>query len=123
MQKPLCMIAVLLAFLAGCGEAPAPEARSALLGVWDPEDGSKRIIEFKNNGEFDYRYFSTLRMHWKLIRAGRVDLSSVDGSVKWVCYYIIEGDRLTINRGKGETCISPGVTPPEPMPLVFRKMP
>ena len=113
----------LSALLSGCGESATPEDRAALLGFWDPEDGSKQIIEFKNNGEFDYYYAAILRMRWELTRVGRVDLSSVDGTVKWKCDYKIEGDRLTIGKSGGETCVSPGVAPPEPMPLTFRKMP
>lgn len=105
----------------GCGEPATPEHRNALLGIWEPEDGSKRIIEFKTNGEFDYRYAATLRMHWNLFRLGQLELSSVDGSVRWKCYYTIEGNRLTIDRGGNDTCISPGVTPPTPMPLSFRR--
>lgn len=111
----------LLLVLAACGEAATPADRDALIGVWSPQDGTGRIIEFKTNGEFDYRYFATLRMHWELSRKGRLDLSSVDGGVKWTCAYAIEGDLLSIDDGSGKTCVSPGVTPPEPMPFTFRK--
>lgn len=114
---------ILLAVLSACGDPPTAEDRAELVGIWQPEDGSTQTVEFKPDGVFDYRYFATLRLDWELVRKGEVRLVTVDGSVTLTCHYTIEGDRLRIDNGSGETCVSPGVTPPEPMPLAFRKSP
>lgn len=109
--------------LVGCGDPPTAEDRAALIGLWLPEGGSTRTVEFKPDGVFDYKYFATLRLNWEMPKKGEISLSTVDGSVKLTCYYRIEGNRLLIDNGSGETCVTPSATPPNPMPLAFRKSP
>ena len=111
----------LMAALAGCGTAATPEERASLVGIWSPTDGTGRIITFHDDGVFDYRYFVTLRLHWELGSQGEIKLSSVDGGVRWSCWYTLEDGLLTIDKGRGETCVTPNATPPDPMPLEFRR--
>lgn len=111
----------LAAALAGCGKPATPEDRASLLGVWTPTDRSGQIITFHDDGVFDYLYFATLRLHWELGNQGEIKLSSVDGGVRWSCYYTLVDGLLTVDNGKGETCVTPNATPPDPMPLEFRR--
>jgi len=112
-----------IGLLSACGAPPTAEDRSALVGLWLPEDGSGQTVEFKQDGVFDYKYFATLRLNWDLAKKGELRLTTVNGVVKITCYYTIEGNRLRIDNGSGETCVTPSVTPPEPMPLSFTRSP
>ena len=60
---------------------------------------------FHNDGVFDYLYFATLRMHWELGNQGEIKLSSVDGGVRWSCWYTLVDGLLRVDNGKGETCV------------------
>jgi hypothetical protein len=113
----------LVAALGGCGVPATPEERASLVGIWAPTDGSGQIITFHDDGVFDYLYFATLRMHWELGKQGEIKLSSTDGGVRWSCYYTLVDGLLHIDKGNGETCVTPGATPPDPMPLEFRREP
>ncbi len=115
-------VALTALLLVGCGEAAEPADRDALIGVWKPEDGTTRTVEFKPDGVFDYKYFATLRLNWSLTRKGRIELSSVEGVGVLKCYFTIEGNQLRIDDGNGNTCVTPAATPPNPMPLTFRKV-
>jgi hypothetical protein len=117
--------AVLAAAALGIAACDRPSAadRQALVGQWRPEDGSKRRIEFKQDGEFDYVYLATWRLRWDLGGSGRVHLAGPDGTIVARCHYRIEGDRLLIDDGSGASCASPRVTPPVPMPTAFRRAP
>ncbi|MER9236549.1 hypothetical protein NKI56_31800 [Mesorhizobium sp. M0622] len=109
----------LAAALGGCGTSATAEERASLLGIWTPTDRSGRIITFHDDGVFGYRYFATLRLYWELGSQGEIKLSSLDGGVRWSCYYTLVDGLLRIDKGNGETCVTPGSTPPKPMPLEF----
>ncbi len=116
------LFALLLVGLAISGCSKATEAdRAALMGLWKPEDGTTHTVEFKADGDFDYRYFAILRLSWALGRKGQVTLTSANG-VALTCYYKIENDRLLIDNGSGDTCVTPSATPPEPMPKSFTRV-
>ncbi|MGD9912920.1 MAG: hypothetical protein AB7S80_02480 [Rhizobiaceae bacterium] len=112
----------LAVLVASCGDPPTEADRAELIGTWNPEDASGRPIEFKADGVFDYRYdpVTVLRLDWKLERKGRVSLTSANG-VTLTCYYAVEGNALSIDDGSGKTCVSPGITPPSPMPTKFSR--
>ena len=112
---------MLVVALGGCGKPATPEGRASLIGIWTPTDRSEQIITFHDDGVFDYRYMATLRMHWELGSVGEIKLSSVDGGVRWSCWYTLVDELLRVDNGKGETCVSPGVSPAMPMPLEFRR--
>lgn len=120
MRKWLLIVPTVL--LPGCGE-PATEAdRTALTAIWLPDDGSGRNVEFKADGVFDYQYDRgyTLRLDWKLASKGRVALTSGNG-VTVSCNYTITDASLAIDNGSGAACVSPGVTPPSPIPTKFKR--
>lgn len=120
MQR-LALSAGLFVLVAGC--TPPTEAdRAELIGLWQPEDGSGRTVEFKADGVFDYRYAkgTTLRLDWTLDRRGKVSLVSGNGVTK-VCHYTVTGKSLSIDDGSNGECVSPGVTPPSPMPRRFTR--
>ncbi len=123
MRTPIRSYAIAIAavLLSACSPAATEADRAALIGLWTPEDGSTRTVEFKSDGEFDYRYFVTLRLKWELSRAGEVRFSTTNDQVSFACAYRIEEGRLLIDNGRGETCVTPNATPPNPMPLSFRK--
>lgn len=116
----LAVLAALTLLLPSCAQS-TEEDRVALTGLWMPEDGTKRSIEFKPDGVFDYRYFATLRLKWELGRKGQVHIKGNDGSAFKTCSYKIENGRLLIDNGSGETCLTPAATPPDPMPKSFRR--
>ena len=116
----LAVLAALVLLLASCAQS-TEEDRIAISGMWHPEDGTKRTVEFKPDGEFNYLYFATLRLKWELGRKGEVVLKGSDGSPFKSCYYKIEGGRLSIDNGSGDTCVTPVSTPPSPMPKTFRR--
>lgn len=120
MRRPVVLV-LCAVVLASCAQA-TEEDRKALIGLWKPEDGTTRTIEFKPDGVFDYKYFATWRLRWELGRKGRVYLKGFDGTAFKTCYYNIESDRLTIDNGSGETCATPAATPPNPMPRSFRRV-
>lgn len=110
-----------LAALCGCGKAATAEDRADLVGIWAPTDRSGQIITFHDDGVFDYQYLATLRMRWEVGNTGELKLSSIDGGVRWSCWYTLADGLLRVDNGKGETCVTPNVTPPEPMPMEFRR--
>jgi hypothetical protein len=119
----ICAIVVGAGLLSGCGEPATAEDRAALVGLWLPENGTTKTVEFKVDGVFDYKYFATLRLNWEMRKKGEVELSTTNGAVKFTCYYKIEGNRLSIDNGSGETCVTPNATPPDPMALSFTRSP
>ncbi len=121
-MRRLAILAAAALGLAAC-DRPSAADRQALVGLWLPEDGSKRTIAFKQDGEFDYVYLATWRLRWELGSRGRVHLTGPDGTIVERCHYRIEGDRLLIDNGAGASCASPRVTPPAPMPMAFRRAP
>lgn len=120
-KVPWVAIVALVSVLGSCGEAPSEEDRLALIGLWMPENGSGKYIEFKADGVFDYKYFVTLRVHWQLLHPGEVQFGGIGGGGERSCYYEIKDGVLHIDNGKGETCLTPNATPPDPMPLTFRR--
>jgi hypothetical protein len=116
----LAVLAALGLLLPSCSKA-TEEDRAAISGLWQPEDGTKRTVEFKADGEFNYLYFATLRLKWELGRKGQVLLKGSDGSAFKTCFYKIENSRLLIDNGSGDTCVTPAATPPSPMPISFRR--
>jgi hypothetical protein len=111
----------LAAALGGCGAPATPEQRASLVGVWAPTDTSGRTVTFHDDGVFDYQYtYAKLRLHWELGNQGEIKLSTVDGGVRWSCWYSLKDGVLHIDKGNGETCVTPNSGPPEePMPLEF----
>lgn len=108
--------------LAACSDPPTEADRAELIGVWRPDDGSGRTVEFKPDGVFDYAYDTgyILRLDWTLDSKGKVSLVS-GNKVTTVCYYEAKGDKLSIDNGSGGACVGPGVTPPSPMPTTFTR--
>jgi hypothetical protein len=117
----LFVLLLLSLFVSSCAQS-TEEDRAALTGLWMPEDGTKRSVEFKADGVFDYRYFATLRLKWELGRKGQVLIKGNDGTAFKTCTYKIENGRLLIDNGSGETCLTPAATPPDPMPKSFRRV-
>ncbi len=126
MRRPI-MVACLAVLTASCAQSTA-EDRKALIGLWQPVDGSPHTVEFKSNGEFDFIYqggrpVSVLRLGWDLGRKGRVNIKLHDGSIARTCHYSIEADRLAIDDGSGAECLRSATTPTTLMPRSFRRAP
>lgn len=121
-MRRFSMLVLALSLVAGC-DRPAEADRQKLIGLWMPEDGSRRTLEFKPDGVFDFRYMATWRLRWELRSASRVALLGGDGTLVNTCTFAVEGDRLTIHDGAGRSCDGPRVTPPSPMPIHYRKAP
>ena len=121
MRRPALPLITLLA-LTACSDPPTEADRAELIGVWQPDDGSGRPIEFKADGVFDYLYSegTVLRLDWTLERKGKVSLVSGNKVTK-LCHYDIEGAKLSIDDGSGAECVAPGVTPPSSMPKAFTR--
>ena len=118
------LIASICASLVACWPA-TEEDRKALVGLWTPDDGSRRTIEFKDNGVFDFVYDpgpprTVLRVKWSLSTKGKVDIRQDDGSHYRTCRYSIDAGKLTIDDGSGSECIRGASTP---MPRTFTKRP
>jgi len=78
------VIAIVSCGLLACDQA-TEEDRKALVGLWIPDDGSRKTIEFKDNGVFDFVYDPrppriVLRIKWSLSSKGKVDIRQDDGS-------------------------------------------
>ena len=126
-MKPVLAIPLFALLLADCAPA-TPEDRAALVGVWSPEDGSGRLIEFRDNGEFDFLYdpdppTTVLRVHWQLKRKGSVDILEHDGSLYKSCPYRIEETVLVIDGGDGGECLPSAAAPAVRMAKRFSRMP
>lgn len=117
-----CIVLVALFAVAGCN-GPTEADRQKLIGLWIPEDGSGQTVEFKEDGVFDFKYSAIWRLKWELKSATRVELLGVYGGSVNICTFEVEGDRLTLHDGSGESCDRPRVTPPQPIPVTFRRAP
>ena len=118
-------LALFALMLASCAQA-TEEDRKALVGLWQPEDGSRHTVEFKDNTEFDFVYDAgpprtVLRLNWELDRKGRVNIKRPDGSIARTCYYTVTTDRLEIDNGSGAECLRSAATPTTLMPRSFRR--
>ena len=122
--RPLVLVA-LSASLLSCKPA-TDEDRTALTGLWIPDDGSRPMVEFKADGVFDFVYDvgpprTVLRLKWSLDTKGKVEIRGDDGARYKTCRYSIEAGRLSIDDGDGRECLQPAVTPPVPMPKAFTR--
>ena len=122
-------IVLMATSLAACWpETASEEDRTALVGVWIPDDGSRHDIAFRPDGVFDFLYDvgpprTVLRVKWSLTNKGKVNILQDDGSHYKACRYAIDAGKLTIDDGSGNECLSPAVTPKIPMPKTFTKSP
>ena len=123
--KEIVLIALLSVGLLSCKPA-TEEDRRALVGLWIPDDGSRRAIAFREDGVFDFLYDpappgTVLRIKWSLDTQGEVEIRADDGSRYKTCRYSIDGSKLAIDDGNGAECLRPAVTPVVLMPKAFTK--
>lgn len=118
---------ILIAFAtASCTAPPTEEDRKALTGVWTPDDGSGRVVEFRDNGDFYFLYdpgppSTVLQVGWKLRSKGKVDILQQDGAVWKTCSYAIETGKLAIDDGNGAECVRSATAPSTLMARVFSR--
>jgi hypothetical protein len=124
--RPTLLVASLWAcsLLAAC--SGNDEDRAKLVGKWN-SDRPPDYVELRDDGSFAYvngkGIKTVLQLYWEMGSGDTIVLSMADGVNPRSCHYKLEsGDRLTIDDGKGSSCI-----PAEPddmsMPVNYQRAP
>jgi len=123
MMSLRCLPTVLFGclWLAACSGNDADRAK--LVGKWN-SDRPPDYVELSEDGSFEYvngkGIKTVLQLYWKMGSGDTIVLSMADGVNPRSCHYKLDGDRLTIDDGKGFSCI-----PAEPddmsMPVNYQR--
>ncbi len=96
-----------LLLVTACAPQATEADRAALIGIWQPTDGSIHALEFRADGDFDFIPAQGVvhRQAWSLPSKGSVTLTPYDGGAgPTTCTYSIAADVLTIGDGD-KTCL------------------